>query len=272
MANSLIFELHDSIKDLHGATPARKLLVSRALEYLNSLSAEAKSDASLQRELAGAYERIADVQGQPRQANLGDPTGAVDSYKRALTIRESLASANNADLEVRRELVPNYAKLSDLLWSSGNPSSAMEYSAKAFSLAEALYKADPHSQADRFLLASYRMDHGYKQAVVSGNRAEGLENLSQGSAMLEQLASEDPHNLKVRRLLALSFSREAEILAEDANTRPQTLELYKKSIAAKQALVAADPTNAEFQRLVAYDRFTLAGLLSAMGGRSAALS
>src|SRR5205807_10668872 len=119
------FEFHTSIKYLHEATPTRKLLVSKSLEYLNSLSAEAKSDASLQRELAGAYERIAYVQGQPRKAKLGDPTCAVDSYKRALTIRESLASANNADLEVRRELVPNYAKLSDLLWSSGNPSSAM---------------------------------------------------------------------------------------------------------------------------------------------------
>ncbi len=272
LANSLIFELHDSIKDLQGSTPARKLLVSRALEYLNSLSAEAKSDVSLQREVAAAYERIADVQGQPRQANLGDPEGAIDSYKRALAIRESLATANEADLQVRRELVPNYAKLSDLLWSSGKPVPAMDYSAKAFHLAQAIYKMDPTSVSDRFLLASYMMDHGYKQAVVTGNRTEGLENLSQGSAMLEQLVSEEPHNLKIRRLLALSFSREAEILADDPKTRPQTLELYKKSIAAKQALVAVDPTNAEFQRLVAYDRFTLAGLLLTMGDRQAALS
>jgi len=272
LANSLMFELHDSIKDLPGSTPARKLLVSRALDYLDSLNAEAKTDASLQRELAAAYERIGDVQGQPRQANLGDPVGAANSYKRALAIRESLARSNTADLEVRRDLVPNYAKLSDLLWSSGDPSSAMEYSAKAFSLAQSVYNSDPTSLTNRFLFASYLMDHGYKQAAVGRNNAEGLQNLSQGSTMLEQLASEDPTNLKVRRLLGLSYSRQAEVLLDDPKNQARALELYKKSISTKQTLVAADPTNAEFQRIVAYDRFTLAGVLANMGDSNAALS
>jgi eukaryotic-like serine/threonine-protein kinase len=272
LANSLMFEVHDSIRDLPGATPARKLLVSRALEYLDSLNAEAKNDASLQRELAAAYERIGDVQGQPRQANLGDPAGAASSYKRALALRESLASANAADVEVRRDLVPNYAKLSDLLWSSGDPTTAMEYSTKAISLAQALYKSEPTSFSNRFLFASYLMDHGYKQASVGGNAAEGLQNLEQGSTLLAQLSSEDPKNLKVRRLLGLSYSREAEILLEDPKTRQRAVELYRKSIATKQTLVAADPTNAEFQRIVAYDRFTLAGALAASGDRNAALA
>lgn len=119
LADSLIFELHDSIKDLPGSTPARKLLISRALQYLDSLSSEDRADTSLQRELAAAYEKIGDVQGQPRQANLGDPAGAAVSYKKALAIRESLAEANPDDLEVRRQLRPNYGKLSDLEWSAG---------------------------------------------------------------------------------------------------------------------------------------------------------
>jgi eukaryotic-like serine/threonine-protein kinase len=272
LANSLMFELHDSIKDLPGSTPARKLLVSRALEYLDSLSAEAKSDASLQQEVAAAYEKIGDVQGQPRQANLGDPAGAAGSYKRALAIRESLANADSADLEVRRQLVPSYGKLSDLLWSMGDPSAAMEYSGKAFHFAEALFQADPTGPADRLLFATYRMDHGYKQAVVGGDRAAGLENLSQGSAMLEQMTLEDPQNLRVRRLLGLSYSRAAEILLDDPKDRPRALALYKKAISTKQGLVAAEPTNAEFQRLVAYDQFTMAEALAGMGDKNAALS
>ena len=82
--------------------------------------------------MAAAYEKIGDVQGQPRQANLGDPGGAADSYRKALAIRESLAAADPKDLEVRRQLVPNYAKLSDLLWAMGDQAGAMEYSGKAF--------------------------------------------------------------------------------------------------------------------------------------------
>src|SRR4029077_8739122 len=119
LANSLIFEVHDSIKDLPGSTPARKLLVSRALEYLDSLSQEAKGDRSLQGELAAAYEKIGDVQGMPREANLGDTVGAEESYRKALAIRESLA-ADSKNEEVRRQLTPNYSKLSDLLWNKGD--------------------------------------------------------------------------------------------------------------------------------------------------------
>src|ERR1051325_7123050 len=52
LANSLMFEIHDSIRDLPGATTARTLLVKRALEYLDSLSHEASGDAALQQELA----------------------------------------------------------------------------------------------------------------------------------------------------------------------------------------------------------------------------
>ena len=272
LANSLMFEVHDSIKDLPGSTPARKLLVSRALEYLNSLNAEAKNDASLQQEMAAAYEKIGDVQGQPRQANLGDPGGAADSYKKALAIREALAAADSKDLEVRRQLVPNYAKLSDLLWSMGDQSGAMDYSGKAFNQADALYRADPKDQVDRQLFAKFRMDHGYKQAVVGGDREAGLENLRQGSAMLEQLASENPADLQVRRIMGLSYSRAAEILREDPKQRPQALALYKKAITTKEGLVAAEPNNAEFQRLVAYDHFSIGELLAAMDEKEAALS
>ncbi|MGH7939264.1 MAG: serine/threonine-protein kinase, partial [Bryobacteraceae bacterium] len=38
LADSLMFEIHDSVKDLAGSTPTRRLIVSRALEYLDSLS------------------------------------------------------------------------------------------------------------------------------------------------------------------------------------------------------------------------------------------
>ena len=106
LANSLMFEVHDSIKDLPGSTPARKLLVSRALEYLDSLSQEAKGDPSLLRELAAAYQRIGDVQGQPRQANLGDQAGAVASYRKAIAIQESLLSSDPGNMDLRREMVP----------------------------------------------------------------------------------------------------------------------------------------------------------------------
>ena len=271
LANSLMFEVHDSIKDLPGSTPARKLLVSRALEYLDSLSQEAKGDRSLQGELAAAYEKIGDVQGMPRQANLGDTVGAEDSYRKALAIRDSLAAADSKDQEVRRQLTANYGKLSDLLWNKGDFKGAMEYSRKEIAVAEALYQEDATNPANRSLLAAYRMDYGYKQAVVGNDRAGGLETLRQGSAMLEQMLSEDPQNVQVRRLLGLSYFRAADVLKNDENDYPQALALYKKAIASTQALVVADPNNTDFRRMVAYDQFAMGQLLANMKDASVAL-
>jgi hypothetical protein len=94
----LLFELHDAIQKLPGATAARELLVKRALQYLDSLSRESAGDPTLRLELAAAYEKVGDVQGGYLAANLGD-RGAIDSYRKALAIRESLAAVNPGDFD-----------------------------------------------------------------------------------------------------------------------------------------------------------------------------
>lgn len=271
LANSLMFELHDSIKDLPGSTPARKLLVSRALQYLDRLSAEAKTDASLQRELAVGYEKIGDVQGQPRQANLGDPVGAAVSYKKALAIRESLAAADPNDLGVRRELAPNYGKLSDLLWTTGDPRSAIEYSQKGLALASALSQAKNATTADQMMFATYRMDYGYKQVMIGTDRAAGLENIRNGAAVLEQILSRDPANQRARRTLGLAYSRLADILADDDAGHTEAMALYKKAIAVKEPMVQSNRNNVEIQRLITYDKFGLGQLLANMNQYDAAV-
>ncbi len=272
LANSLLFEVHDSIKDLPGSTPARKLLVSRALEYLDSLSQESKTDASLQREMAAAYEKIGDVQGQPRQANLGDPAGAAVSYQKALAIRESLAQHDPQDLELGRQLIPNYGKLSDLLWASGDSKAAMDYSDKAFSTAVKLYGSSAVGPQDRAMLAAYYMDHGYKQAEIGGDRSGGLATMQTGTTMLEQMASADPKNLRVRRYLYLSYSRIAQVVEENPGDRPRAAALYKKALSSAQSLVAAEPTNAEFRRLSIYGQFSLGEILAELGDKTTALA
>lgn len=52
LANSLLFEIYDSIQNLPSATPARKLILDRAMQYLDGLYKESAGDSALQRELA----------------------------------------------------------------------------------------------------------------------------------------------------------------------------------------------------------------------------
>ncbi len=94
LANSLIFEIHDSIQALPGATPSRKLLLDRAVQYLDKLSQDAAGDVNLQRELAWAYHRLATVQGDTTQSNLGQVGAAEVSNRKAMSLFEAVAKAN----------------------------------------------------------------------------------------------------------------------------------------------------------------------------------
>ena len=94
LADSLMGEIHDSVQTLAGSTPTRKLIVARALEYLDNLSKEADTPA-LRLDMAAAYEKLGDVQGNPYFANLGDTGGALASYLKAKGLLHSLAGPGN---------------------------------------------------------------------------------------------------------------------------------------------------------------------------------
>ena len=128
LANSLLFEVHDAIQNLPGSTAARKLIVDRGLRYLDAIAKEARGNLSLQRELAAAYQKVGDVQGGFRQANLGDTAGSLASYRKSLAILEAVTSADPTNIEAQRELIQAHGKLSDILMTAGNRAGAIEQS------------------------------------------------------------------------------------------------------------------------------------------------
>jgi tetratricopeptide (TPR) repeat protein len=97
LAHAVVFDLHDAIARLPGSTSARELLVRHALGYLDALATESARNTPLQMELAGAYERVGDVQGMPYRANLGDTAGALVSYRKALKIAEEVRQRQPGD-------------------------------------------------------------------------------------------------------------------------------------------------------------------------------
>ena len=134
LAHSLLFDYHDAIKNLPGATRVRERLVKDALANLDKLAAEAQGDSVLQRELAAAYERLGDVRGQAYSANLGDRAGATESYRKALQIRETLAQTSPRDLQSRSELAGIYSKLGVELEDTSEAARGLEYLQKSLAV------------------------------------------------------------------------------------------------------------------------------------------
>src|SRR5205823_2333489 len=93
LAHTVLFDVNPQIELLAGSTPARELLVKTSLEYLDSLAKEGGNDPRLQLELAEAYEKIGDVQGNPNYANLGHAQAALESYGKAAAIARKLGKS-----------------------------------------------------------------------------------------------------------------------------------------------------------------------------------
>lgn len=144
LANSLIFDVHDSVKDLPGSTPARKIIVDRALKYLNVLATESGGDLGLQRELATAYERVGSVQGDYLENNLGDFEGTLASYKKALELRKQISAASN-DWNDRLALAQGYRLVAHQLWANGDPRGARDPIGRATAVSEAINQEQPNN-------------------------------------------------------------------------------------------------------------------------------
>jgi serine/threonine protein kinase len=145
LANSLMFEIHDAIQSLPGSTPARRLLVQKALDYLNRLAAEASRDPELLGELAAAYERIGDIQGNPMLENLGDLRGALESYRKAVAIHQALPD----DPKRRRALAGLQRRIGNVLEAEPDTAGALKSYQAALALQEGLLSTTP---ADESLL------------------------------------------------------------------------------------------------------------------------
>lgn len=90
LANTFLFDIHDQIEPLVGSIKARRSLVRTGLAYLDSLAGEAGDDPELLGELAEAYFRVGDIQGNPRRSNLGDVEASLASYGHSIDIRRRI--------------------------------------------------------------------------------------------------------------------------------------------------------------------------------------
>ena len=141
-----MFEIHDSVKDLAGSTPTRRLIVSRALEYLDSLAHDANDNSALQRELATAYEKIGDIQGNPYSANIGDTNGALTSYRKALQIRENFPPAA-ITTDTQMELGRSYRALGDIMDQKGDVGQTIRDYRRSLQIFTQLAASEPKNPA-----------------------------------------------------------------------------------------------------------------------------
>ncbi|KAB2839492.1 MAG: serine/threonine protein kinase, partial [Burkholderiales bacterium] len=201
LARKVIFDYHDAIAALPGSLEARARLVSDALAYLDSLAREAAGERELQRDLAAAYEKIADIQGRLIVDTGASAAAGRLSHAKALTLREALAPASAAD---RLALAESQRRAGDFEAQSG-----------ALQAAVALYR-----QAIATLLQPSTVFPDEVAAVLTEARAHAGIGMALGCGGLQSLGDlaqgQREHELGRVALLALwqRFPERQEVAAQ----------------------------------------------------------
>ena len=232
LANSLIFEIHDSIQDLPGATPSRKLLLDRAVEYLDKLSTDTAGDLDLQRELAWGYQRLSAVQGDTSQSNLGQISAAEASIRKSIALFEAVAKANPKNLTDQLNLAMAYRRraFTDIYERNGR-----QEIDQALAISAPLMQTDgarPEVRSERSLelqiLASVE--------DATGERLKAIDNFRQYLDLRQGILRSNPETKGVRRGVAHATIELAYQLGRFGN-RDEALQLFDQGIAQYEALV-----------------------------------
>jgi non-specific serine/threonine protein kinase/serine/threonine-protein kinase len=259
LANSLIFDIDNSIRDLPGAGPSRRRLIDTALEYFGSLAKDAAGDPALQAETATAYQRLGDVQGS-FELGQDDYSGALKSYQQALTLLQSAAAADPRNEQVARDIGVIYYSLSDLLWVMGDVKASLSYSEHAYADSRVRLERASTDTQNRFWTALYGIDYGYKLFRLRGDAAGSLQYMRETLASLEPIARARS-TARVSRLLGVSYYKTSEVLLY-LRRYPEALDMNQKAIRLFEASVAAAPADPDLRvNLAAARHYAAAALM-----------
>ena len=249
LAHSVLFDYHDAIKGLPGATAVRERLVKDALIYLDSLTRESSGDPALQRELAAAYERVGDVRGEIYSASLGDMTGALDSYQKALRLRETLVAADPRDVNNQRDLAESYTKIGSQLQDTAEAARGLEYLRKACALYRQLANGEPDNSEVFDYLARAHNELGVALQQW-GDTAGALENHNAALRIRKDLLAHQPGSELHRRHLAVTYWDIGQVLLLRGDFKA-AVEANRKATELSAALLAENPTSTRDRRRLA---------------------
>ncbi len=242
LANNVLFDYQDGIRNLAGSTEIREKMITDGAQYLDNLALEKSSDQDLQIELAKAYDRLGDVKSIFSTASIGNALAAKEFYLKALGIKERMQMETSNNPDYLEQVAVSYDKLGDVEFGLGNQKTTMEYYQKAVDLREKILQSNPDNQEIRF-----RLMKGYRNIAVRGRNTENTEEqmvlCQKAFIMSEEFLKKSPENLEYLEGYGDVVEGIAAILETSPNRRLEAIAAYEKLIETRRQHSAKHPTN-----------------------------
>ena len=248
LANVFVFDVHDAVRDLPGSTHARQLIVETGLRYLDVQARNSSRDWPLKIELATAYQRIGDVQGNVLGANLGNTKGGLESYQKAAALLDAalLHLPENHEAQLARVTVLQRIGAIHLFTQETGRALATFREAQGFG--ESLLKRDPTDARVTAELAQVYISTG-DALLQAGASSTSVEEHTKAVALLEKFSTNASNDAAIKKILAAAYS--ALGLDETRLGRlEESMGHYRQALALIDELTRKGPANASYQRIL----------------------
>jgi len=240
LANAMMFEIYDEVRELPGALKAHENIVKRGLGYLDRMSAEAGDDQELRQELASAYLRMGDVQGSSLKSNKGDSDGAMASY------RKGLAALGDDQIREARVLRMEFHHRIGHAFEKRSVQRATEEFDQGITIGAELRHQFP---GDRKIIGVLSDLYSAKSLALrtAQRREESLAAARQSISLQKEILAAEPESREARAAIAGTTSTAATALRA-LGRLGEARKMMEESVAQWEELCHLEPVNFTFQR------------------------
>jgi eukaryotic-like serine/threonine-protein kinase len=269
LARFFVQEFDPLIAHLPGAAPAREVLVTKGLQYLDGLAQEAQEDLRLQLDLAGAYIAIGDVQGDLNAASHGDVKVALESYRKAQRMLDELAAHGEPEPPVYNTRLLCLNKIGDALASAGDHAGALASFQQALTLSQDLSVRHPDDERLQGSAISAHQRIGWI-LLASGQADAALAHFQRSLEFSRAQAAKHPDDLWQQRALGVALTKIAGV-HYGRRELDEALEMYREFRSTAERLCATYPNDVVARRDVGVAHQWIGIILADRGESAAAL-
>jgi eukaryotic-like serine/threonine-protein kinase len=253
LSNRLLSDINEAIQKLPGSTPAQKLIVSTVLEHLDRTAKDAAGDPQTELDLANAYTRLGNVQGNPYDQNIGDMQGSLNSLEKAISIAAELVRRDPKSVSAAHALALAQQSRSEVLFGMGRTPEAVAVMRVAASAYEALASRPGAKIEDLFEAAAayggLGDELGQNGLASLGNPTAAMAAFQKSLEIDERILRSNANFIRARRGVAVNHMKIANIRAE---TDPgAALTDYREALKGMAALPAEDRKAFPYRRIEA---------------------
>jgi tetratricopeptide (TPR) repeat protein len=241
LANKFVFDFEAAIRDTPGTLEARRMVASTARQYLADLSADARNNLALKRELANSYYALARA-----ESSAGENDVSLDHLKEARRLHRELGDHTNGTPQERLRYITTVAYLARFMTDSKAPEQSLTYGQEALDTAQAWLAQSPADPLANRAMAVAQSNMG----IVLLNR----DRPSQGVNLL--LAADQRFEQLVKQFLQdddLSFQMaRAELSLANSLPGAEPSPIRLKMKARVDRYLARHPSNIRWRNLAIY--------------------